>query len=170
MFAPIIAPSLRRHSHYQLGHPLQPLLPASGTPHAPHPPPATASWHHAAFHTVTAVVGAGVLGLPHAFSFLGWPAGLLLLTMLCGFSIYTSYLLAALHEAPNGERLNTYREMGEAILGPRKGRLLVGCVQYTLMVGLCITYSVTAGQSLKGMASNECSGKDCQEVSRHFRF
>ncbi len=31
-----------------------------------------ASWHHAAFHTVTAVVGAGVLGLPHAFSFLGW--------------------------------------------------------------------------------------------------
>ena len=36
-----------------------------------HRPPA-ASWHHAAFHTVTAVVGAGVLGLPHAFSFLGW--------------------------------------------------------------------------------------------------
>ena len=49
------------------------------------------------------------------------PAGLLLLTVLCGFSIYTSYLLAALHEAPNGERLNTYREMGEAILGERVG-------------------------------------------------
>ena len=31
-----------------------------------------ASWHHAAFHTVTAVIGAGVLGLPHALSFLGW--------------------------------------------------------------------------------------------------
>lgn len=50
--------------------------------------------------------------------------------------------------------------------GPRKGRLLVACVQYTLMVGLCITYSVTAGQSLKGVASDECSGKDCQAVSR----
>ena len=35
------------------------------------------------------------------------PAGLLLLTLLCGFSIYTSYLLAALHETPGGERLNT---------------------------------------------------------------
>jgi hypothetical protein len=42
-----------------------------------------------------------------------------LLTLLCGFSIYTSWLLASLHEAPNGERLNTYREMGEAILGGR---------------------------------------------------
>lgn len=49
--------------------------------------------------------------------------------------------------------------------GPRKGRLLVACVQYTLMLGLCITYSVTAGQSLKGVASDDCNGKDCQEVS-----
>ncbi|KAI3427219.1 hypothetical protein D9Q98_007154 [Chlorella vulgaris] len=122
-----------------------------------------ASWHHAAFHTVTAVVGAGVLGLPHAFSFLGWVAGLSLLTLLCGFSIYTSYLLAALHETPNGDRLNTYRAMGAEILGHRRGKYLVATVQFTLMVGLCITYSVTAGQSLKGMVSNDCNGKDCQE-------
>lgn len=45
------------------------------------------------------------------------PAGLLLLSLLCAASIYTSYLLAALHETPTGERLNTYREMGEALLG-----------------------------------------------------
>ncbi|PRW51175.1 Lysine histidine transporter 1 [Chlorella sorokiniana] len=122
-----------------------------------------ASWHHAAFHTVTAVVGAGVLGLPHAFSFLGWPAGLLLLSLLCAASLYTSYLLAALHELPNGTRLNTYKEMGEALLGPRRGKLLIATVQYTLCVGLCITYSVTAGQSLKGVASEECSGVDCQQ-------
>jgi hypothetical protein len=44
-------------------------------------------------------------------------AGLSLLTLLCGFSIYTSYLLAALHETPNGDRLNTYRAMGAEILG-----------------------------------------------------
>lgn len=30
-----------------------------------------ATWMHASFHTVCAVVGAGVLGLPHAFSYLG---------------------------------------------------------------------------------------------------
>ncbi len=42
---------------------------------------------------------------------------MLLLTLLCAASIYTSYLLAALHELPNGTRLNTYKEMGEALLG-----------------------------------------------------
>jgi hypothetical protein len=35
-------------------------------------------------------------------------------------------------------------------------------VQYTLMVGLCITYAVTAGQSLKGIASSDCQGADCE--------
>lgn len=65
-------PSLRRPSR-RSGHAAhQPLLPAcTGSPLAV-PPTPTASWHHAAFHTVTAVVGAGVLGLPHSFSFLGW--------------------------------------------------------------------------------------------------
>lgn len=45
------------------------------------------------------------------------PAGVLLLSLLCAASIYTSYLLAVLHELPNGTRLNTYKEMGEALLG-----------------------------------------------------
>lgn len=34
-------------------------------------PAPAASWLHASFHNVCAVVGAGVLGLPHAFSYLG---------------------------------------------------------------------------------------------------
>lgn len=32
----------------------------------------TAKWWYSAFHNVTAVVGAGVLGLPFAMSQLGW--------------------------------------------------------------------------------------------------
>lgn len=51
-----------------------------------------------------------------------------------------------------------------AAAGAQRGKLAVATVQYTLMAGLCITYSVTAGQSLKGVASEECDGKDCQEV------
>jgi len=120
-----------------------------------------AEWYHAAFHSVCAVVGAGVLGLPYAFSYLGWVGGLLTLSTLCLFSIYTSYLLSQLHEV-YGVRLNTYREIGEAVWGPRTGRWAVASVQYTLMIGLCITYSVTAGQSLKGIISGECSGSDCE--------
>ncbi len=110
--------------------------------------PHAAAWYHAAFHTVCAVVGAGVLGLPYAFSRLGWVAGLTTLTLLCTASMYTSYLLAALHEL-HGRRLNTYREVAEAVWGPMLGKWAVLPVQFTLMVGLCVTYSVTAGQSLK---------------------
>ena len=31
-----------------------------------------AKWYYSAFHNVTAMVGAGVLGLPYAMSELGW--------------------------------------------------------------------------------------------------
>lgn len=46
--------------------------------------------------------------------------------------------------------------------GSKKGFWAVVPVQYTLMVGLCITYAVTAGQSLKGIASADCQGADCE--------
>ena len=62
------------------------------------------------------MVGAGVLGLPYAFSYLGWAGGLVSLTLLCGISLYTSYLLAELHEDGN-IRLNTYREIGQHVWG-----------------------------------------------------
>lgn len=88
------------------------------------------------------MVGAGVLGLPSAFSYLGWGAGLTTLTLLCAASIYTSYLLAELHEYED-RRLNSYREIGEAVWGRRWGWWAVAPVQRVLMVGLCITYSVT---------------------------
>ena len=66
---------------------------------------------------MTAVVGAGVLGLPYQLSFLGWGWGLTMLTVFCGASMYTSYLLAALHEGRAGQRRNTYRELGQEVLG-----------------------------------------------------
>lgn len=121
-----------------------------------------AKWYHAAFHSVCAVVGAGVLGIPYAFSYLGWAGGLTSLTLLFLISFYTSYLLSELHEDGN-VRLNTYREIGQHVWGERRGWWAVAPVQYTLMAGLCITYAVTAGQSMKGIASSDCSGADCQE-------
>ena len=35
----------------------------------------TVKWYYSAFHNVTAMVGAGVLGLPFAMSQLGWYVG-----------------------------------------------------------------------------------------------
>lgn len=35
-------------------------------------PPREAKWWFSTFHTVTAMVGAGVLSLPYAMAYLGW--------------------------------------------------------------------------------------------------
>ena len=67
-------------------------------------------------------VGVGVLGLPYAFSYLGWTGGLLFLGLCFMTSLYTSYLLAALHEGPDGTRRNRYKDLGQAVLGERLDR------------------------------------------------
>ena len=77
----------------------------------------SAKWYHAAFHTVTAVVGVGVLGLPYSFSYLGWTAGIFALIATLAASLYTAYLLSALHEEPDGTRHNRYVDLGRAVLG-----------------------------------------------------
>ena len=73
----------------------------------------------------------GVLGLPYAFSYLRWVGGLLFLATCFVTSLYTSSLLAALHEAPDGTRRNRYKDLGKAIFGePAAWRLQPpGCGQ-----------------------------------------
>ena len=61
-------------------------------------------WWDATFHTVTAVVGVGVLSLPYAFSYLTWTGGIIALALTTATSLYTAYLLAALHEEKDGRR------------------------------------------------------------------
>ena len=76
-----------------------------------------ARWYHAAFHTVTAMVGAGVLALPYSFSYLTWGGGLVCLAACTILSLYCSHLLADFHELPDGTRLNRYRDLGRCVLG-----------------------------------------------------
>ena len=51
-----------------------------------------------AYHNVTAMVGAGVLGLPATFAVLGWAGGLIVLIVSLGISWSTFGLLVYLHE------------------------------------------------------------------------
>ena len=62
-------------------------------------------------------VQVGVLALPYCFSYLTWAGGPLLLTLSCATSLYTSYLLACLHQDAHGTRHNSYLELGRAVLG-----------------------------------------------------
>jgi amino acid permease len=108
----------------------------------------TAKWYYSAFHNVTAIVGAGVLGLPHAMSYLGWPGGMVVLCLSWIISLYTLWQLVMMHEM-NGRRFNRYQELGQYAFGPRGGLWVILPSQLIVMIGLGITYSVTGGQSLK---------------------
>lgn len=86
---------------------------------------------------MTAVVGAGVLGLPYAFSYLGWVAGPLFLALAASTSYYTSWQLAGMHER-DGKRLNRYRDLGVDVLGPVWGRWAIVPFQFMVMVRPCL--------------------------------
>jgi amino acid permease len=74
-----------------------------------------------------------VLGLPFAFSYLGWVFGLLFLLIASTASLYTSWLLASMHEQEGGKRINRYRDLGVHVFGPL-GKFAITPFQVLVMV------------------------------------
>ncbi len=70
----------------------------------------------AACHIVTAIIGAGVLGLPNAISWLGWVAGLSLLVLFFVVALWASLMLTEVYEV-GGKTHSTYRQAVLHILG-----------------------------------------------------
>ncbi|XP_027348463.1 lysine histidine transporter-like 5 [Abrus precatorius] len=108
-----------------------------------------AKWWYSTFHNVTAMVGAGVLGLPYAISQLGWIPGIAAIVVSWLVTFYTLWLLVEMHELVPGKRFDRYYELGEHVLGPKLGFWLVMPQQLTVQVASTIVYSVTGGKSLK---------------------
>lgn len=64
-------------------------------------------------------------------------------------TFYSLWLLVEMHEMVPGKRFDRYFELGEHVLGPRKGFWLVMIQQLTVQVASTIVYCVTGGKSLK---------------------
>ena len=104
-----------------------------------------ARWWYSIFHNVTAMIGAGVLGLPQAFKFLGeqslthfmqfisllllsavsdlravfhagWTGGTIVLALSFGISLWNLWQLCSMHEI-KGKRMNRYHELGQYAFG-----------------------------------------------------
>jgi hypothetical protein len=72
----------------------------------------TGQWHTAAVHNVTAIVGAGVLGLPYAMAGLTWSGGVIVLVLSWTTSLYTLWQVLAVSPAPRNTSpryLNSWR-------------------------------------------------------------
>ncbi|KAK7291569.1 hypothetical protein RIF29_06815 [Crotalaria pallida] len=120
------------------------------------------TWWYSAFHNVTAVVGAGVLGFPYAMSELGWGPGitLLVLSWLCTF--YTAWQMIELHESECGKRFDRYHELGQHAFGEKLGLWIVVPQQLMVEVGTNIVYMITGGKSLKKIHETLCD--NCKPI------
>ncbi|WIA19602.1 hypothetical protein OEZ85_005540 [Tetradesmus obliquus] len=122
----------------------------------------TAGWTDVAYHSVTAMVGAGVLGLPSAFSHLGWAGGIIFLSFSFWVSWYTYKLLVYMHEVPDLDctlgkgvrRLDRYDQLSAYLLGARRGKLVLLPFQLAVLIGIGITYTVVAGGCLQAFAGS----------------
>ncbi|KAL4421336.1 hypothetical protein ABPG75_010627 [Micractinium tetrahymenae] len=110
----------------------------------------TARWHQAMFMLVCADGAPFLLGLPAAMARLGWAGGLAVL--VAGFLciLHAATRLVMLHEH-GGKRHNRYRELAQAVLGPKAGTWAVLPFQFTVNIGTCVVYQVVSGQALQSI-------------------
>ncbi|GAB2278812.1 Lysine histidine transporter 1 [Dionaea muscipula] len=116
-----------------------------------------AKWWYSAFHNVTAMVGAGVLGLPYAMSELGWGPGVVVLVLSWIITLYTLWQMVEMHEMVPGRRFDRYHELGQYAFGDKLGLWIVVPQQLIVEVGVDIVYMVTGGTSLKKFHDTVCS-------------
>ncbi|CAL5191644.1 unnamed protein product [Lathyrus oleraceus] len=122
-----------------------------------------AKWWYAAFHNVTAMVGAGVLSLPSAMANLGWGPGVVILMLSWLITLYTLWQMVEMHEMVPGKRFDRYHELGQEAFGEKLGLWIVVPQQLICEVGVDIVYMVTGGKSLQKIHDLVCK-KNCKSM------
>eukprot|EP01018_Ginkgo_biloba_P022625 Gb_22126 [translate_table: standard] len=126
-----------------------------------------AKWWYAAFHNVTAMVGAGVLSLPYAVSYLGWGPGVLVLVLSWVITLYTLWQMVEMHEMVPGKRFDRYHELGQHAFGEKLGLWIVVPQQLIVEVGVNIVYMVTGGTSLMKFHDIICK-PHCKSIKKSY--
>lgn len=100
-------------------------------------------------HIITAIIGAGVLGLSYSLAWMGWPAGI---ACICGFyavTLLTSMLLAKTYEV-GGHKHRRYTDAVRDILGHR-AEVALFVLQHANLVLVGIAYTIAAGKSAEAV-------------------
>lgn len=125
-----------------------------------------AKWWYSAFHNVTAMVGAGVLSLPSAMTWLGWGPGVVVLVLSWVITLYTLWQMVEMHEMVPGKRFDRYHELGQHAFGEKLGLWIVVPQQLIVEVGVDIVYMVTGGKSLMKFHDLVCSS--CKKIRQSY--
>ncbi|XP_021910103.1 LOW QUALITY PROTEIN: lysine histidine transporter-like 6 [Carica papaya] len=125
-----------------------------------------AKWWYSTFHTVTAMIGAGVLSLPYAMAYLGWGPGIMVLVLSWCMTLNTMWQMVQLHECIPGTRFDRYLDLGRHAFGPKLGPLIVLPQQLIVQVGCNIVYMVTGGKCLKKFMEMACT--NCTQLRQSY--
>ncbi|XP_061345642.1 lysine histidine transporter-like 6 [Gastrolobium bilobum] len=125
-----------------------------------------AKWWYSTFHTVTAMVGAGVLSLPYAMAYLGWGPGILMLLLSWCLTLNTMRQMIQLHECVPGTRFDRYLDLGRHAFGPKLGLWMVLPQQLIVQVGCDIVYMVTGGKCLQKFMEITCT--NCTQLKQSY--
>lgn len=101
-------------------------------------------------HIITAVVGAGILNLPSAFSYFGWIAGVLVMLLIGGITWWTSLMLVQAYQW-DGKTHRTYYAAVKHLCGPKHAYALV-IMQHANLVLTALSYAITVGTALRKIA------------------
>ncbi|KAK4484268.1 hypothetical protein RD792_011494 [Penstemon davidsonii] len=129
-------------------------------------PAREAKWWYSTFHTVTAMVGAGVLSLPYAMAYLGWGPGTFVLALSWCITLNTMWQMIQLHECVPGVRFDRYKDLGSHAFGPRLGPWIVLPQQLIVQVGCDIVYMVTGGKCLRKFMEIACT--NCTPIRQSY--
>ncbi|XP_030471800.2 lysine histidine transporter-like 6 [Syzygium oleosum] len=129
-------------------------------------PSRRAKWWYSTFHTVTAMIGAGVLSLPYAMAYLGWGPGVMMLVLSWCMTLNTMWQMVQFHECVPGTRFDRYVDLGQHAFGQRLGLWIVLPQQLIVQVGSGIVYMVTGGKCLKKFMEIICT--DCPRIRQSY--
>ncbi|PQQ09646.1 lysine histidine transporter-like 6 [Prunus yedoensis var. nudiflora] len=125
-----------------------------------------AKWWYSTFHTVTAMIGAGVLSLPYAMAYLGWGPGTMVLAISWCMTLNTMWQMIQLHECVPGTRFDRYIDLGRHAFGPKLGPWIVLPQQLIVQFGCDIVYMVTGGKCLKKFVEMACA--NCTPIKQSY--
>lgn len=110
-----------------------------------------AGWLGAASMITSIILGLGVLGLPLAFSRLGWVLGVAAVALGAAGAVYSGLLIGRVVESvtrlQRGERPKTYASLARACFG-MKGSRVVRLIQHVFLGGALVAVQMTAAKAL----------------------
>ncbi|KAM5562673.1 hypothetical protein ABKV19_017732 [Rosa sericea] len=129
--------------------------------------------YSATFHLLSSGIGIQALLLPVAFATLGWAWGIICLSIVYSWKLYTMSLLVGLHESESGIRYSRYVHLAVTAFGPKLGKLLTLFPAMYLSGGTCAQLIIIGGGTIKLLVRTVCKdGATCDPNSMHgiFRF